>query len=264
MALASGRKGICTPAAARLTFSRIAFGSQGPERSGFPSASRGAAPPFPIAGLVSASRLMIVASCKPKEACGGGSVALLGAVCAPRNKALAKNQMVILVIPNPTCCTLAQAREARTTSPFVGRASSPDVFKALALGATAVGIGRPRCTPVGPTLHHPRVTSESRRILAIDAAPVLVINRKPGGLSHPKLHEIVHVDFFNLAPIEQHLIGFNACFFCLGVSSVGMSNEEYKHITYDLTLNIAQLLATVNPEMTFCYVTGAGTYRSEQ
>jgi hypothetical protein len=97
-----------------------------------------------------------------------------------------------------------------------------------------------------------------------DVEQVLVITRKPGGLSHPKLHEIVHGDFFNLAPIEQHLIGFNACFFCLGVSSVGMSNEEYKHITYDLTLNIAQLLATVNPEMTFCYVTGAGTDSSEQ
>jgi len=93
---------------------------------------------------------------------------------------------------------------------------------------------------------------------------VLVINRKPGGVSHPKLREIIHVDFFNLAPIEQQLIGFNACFFCLGVSSVGMSKEEYKRITYDLTLNMAQLLAKLNPEMTFCYVTGAGTDSSEQ
>ncbi|MFL6546561.1 MAG: NAD-dependent epimerase/dehydratase family protein [Candidatus Udaeobacter sp.] len=93
---------------------------------------------------------------------------------------------------------------------------------------------------------------------------VLVINRKPGGLSHPKLLEIIHADFFNLAPIEQQLIGYNACFFCLGVSSVGMSKEEYTHITYDLTLNMAQLLAKLNPEMTFCYVTGAGTDSSEQ
>jgi uncharacterized protein YbjT (DUF2867 family) len=97
-----------------------------------------------------------------------------------------------------------------------------------------------------------------------DVEQVLVINRKPGGMSHPKLREIIHVDFFNLAPIEQQLIGFNACFFCLGVSSVGMSKEEYKHITYDLTLNLAQLLAKLNPEMTFCYVTGAGTDSSEQ
>jgi len=97
-----------------------------------------------------------------------------------------------------------------------------------------------------------------------DVEQVLVINRKPGGVSHPKLREIIHIDFFNLAPIEQQLIGFNACFFCLGVSSVGMSKEEYTHITYDLTLNMAQLLAKVNPEMTFCYVTGAGTNSSEQ
>ena len=97
-----------------------------------------------------------------------------------------------------------------------------------------------------------------------DVGQVLVINRKPGGRSHPKLREIVHIDFFNLAPIEQQLIGFNACFFCLGVSSVGMSKEEYKHITYDLTLNLARLLAKLNPEMTFCYVAGAGTDSSEQ
>jgi len=97
-----------------------------------------------------------------------------------------------------------------------------------------------------------------------DVEQVLVINRRPGGVSHPKLREIIHTDFFNLAPIEQQLTGFNACFFCLGVSSVGMNNEKYRHITYDLTLNVAQLLAKLNPEMTFCYVTGAGTDSSEQ
>jgi hypothetical protein len=83
-------------------------------------------------------------------------------------------------------------------------------------------------------------------------------------VSHPKLREVIHGDFFDLAPIEQQLSGFNACFFCLGVSSVGMSKEEYAHITYDLTLNLAQLLAKLNPEMTFCYVTGAGTDSSER
>jgi len=97
-----------------------------------------------------------------------------------------------------------------------------------------------------------------------DVERVLVINRKPGEVSHPKLHEIIHTDFFNLAPIESQLIGYNACFFCLGVSSVGMSKEEYKRITYDLTLNVGQLLAKSNPEMVFCYVTGAGTDSSEQ
>ncbi|MEA3209077.1 MAG: hypothetical protein QOE70_2134 [Chthoniobacter sp.] len=90
---------------------------------------------------------------------------------------------------------------------------------------------------------------------------VLVINRKLGGVSHPK---IARNDFFDLAPIESQLIGYNACFFCLGVSSVGLSEEEYKHITYDLTLNVGQLLAQLNPEMTFCYVTGAGTDSSER
>ena len=97
-----------------------------------------------------------------------------------------------------------------------------------------------------------------------DVEQVLVINRKSAGVSHPKLREIVHTDFFNLAPVEQQLTGFNACFFCLGVSSIGMSKEDYTHITYDLTLNVAQLLARLNPEMIFCYVTGAGTDSSEQ
>src|ERR1017187_6089096 len=64
-----------------------------------------------------------------------------------------------------------------------------------------------------------------------DVEQVLVINRRPGGVSHPKLREIIHSDFFNLGPIEKDLAGFNACFFCLGVSSVGMSKEEYKHLT---------------------------------
>ena len=93
---------------------------------------------------------------------------------------------------------------------------------------------------------------------------VLVVNRRPGGLAHPKLREIVHTDFFDLSAIEQELIGYNACFFCLGVSSIGISEPEYKHVTYDLTLNFAELLAKLSPQMTFCYVTGAGTDSSEQ
>jgi len=99
---------------------------------------------------------------------------------------------------------------------------------------------------------------------APDVEQVLVINRKPGGVAHPKLREVLHGDFFNLLPIEQQLTGFDACFFCLGVSSVGMSKEEYRHVTYDLTLNTARLLAKLHPATTFCYVTGAGTDSSEQ
>jgi len=97
-----------------------------------------------------------------------------------------------------------------------------------------------------------------------DVAEILVINRKPGGVSHPKLREIIQADFFDLAPIEQRLAGFDACFFCLGVSSVGMTSEEYRRLTHDLTLYVAQLLVRRNPEMTFCYVTGAGTDSSER
>jgi uncharacterized protein YbjT (DUF2867 family) len=97
-----------------------------------------------------------------------------------------------------------------------------------------------------------------------DVERILVINRKPGGVSHPKLREIIHADFFNLAPIESQLVGYNACFFCLGISSIGMSAADYKHVTYDLTLNVGQLLARLNPGLTFCYVTGAGTDSSEQ
>lgn len=93
---------------------------------------------------------------------------------------------------------------------------------------------------------------------------VLVINRKPGGIAHPNLREIIHSDFFDLSPIEPELKGYDACFFCLGVSSIGMSKEAYRHVTYDLTLNVAQLLAKLNPGMTFCYITGAGTDSSEQ
>jgi uncharacterized protein YbjT (DUF2867 family) len=93
---------------------------------------------------------------------------------------------------------------------------------------------------------------------------VLAINRRPLGLSHPKLKEILHGDFFDLAPIEGGLAGYNACFFCLGVSAAGMSEEKYAHLTYDLTLGFASVLARLNPDMAFCYVTGAGTDATEK
>ena len=101
-------------------------------------------------------------------------------------------------------------------------------------------------------------------LLHPDVEQVLVINRKPGGVSHPKLKEIIHSDFFNLTPIETQLAGYNACFFCLGVSSVGMSDDDYKHLTYDLTMHVANVLAKLNPDMTFTYVSGAGTDSTEK
>jgi uncharacterized protein YbjT (DUF2867 family) len=97
-----------------------------------------------------------------------------------------------------------------------------------------------------------------------DVEQVLVINRKPGGVSHPKLREIIHADFFDLTPIAPQLAGYNACFFCLGVSSVGLDKDEYKRLTYDLTLGFARTVARANPDMTFCYVTGKHTDSSEQ
>ncbi|GAB3500031.1 epimerase [Spirosoma knui] len=97
-----------------------------------------------------------------------------------------------------------------------------------------------------------------------DVEQVLIINRKPGGVSHPKLKEIVHANFFDLSPIESQLTGYNACFFCLGVSSVGMKESEYYRLTYDLTLHVAQTLSRLNTDMTFCYVSGAGTDSTEQ
>jgi hypothetical protein len=88
---------------------------------------------------------------------------------------------------------------------------------------------------------------------------ILVLNRRPCGVTHPKLTEIIHADFFNLLPVESRLSGYNACFFCAGVSSVGMKEPEYTRITYDLTLNFANSLSRLNSDMTFCYVSGAGT-----
>jgi hypothetical protein len=97
-----------------------------------------------------------------------------------------------------------------------------------------------------------------------DVESVLVINRKPLGMTHPKLREVIVTDFFTLEPIERELTGYNACFFCLGVSSVSIGKEEYRHITFDLTLHVAQVLERLNAGMTFCYVTGAGTDSSEK
>ena len=82
-------------------------------------------------------------------------------------------------------------------------------------------------------------------------------------MSHPKLKEIVCGDFYDLSAIETELAGYNACFFCLGVSSIGMSEDAYRHVTYDLTMSVARTLARLNPDMTFCYISGQATDSSE-
>jgi uncharacterized protein YbjT (DUF2867 family) len=97
-----------------------------------------------------------------------------------------------------------------------------------------------------------------------DVESVLVINRKPCGVKHDKLKEIILKDFFDLSQIESQLSGYNACYFCAGVSSVGKKEDDYKRITYDLTMNFAKTLLKLNPEMVFTYVSGAGTDNTEK
>jgi uncharacterized protein YbjT (DUF2867 family) len=93
---------------------------------------------------------------------------------------------------------------------------------------------------------------------------VLVVGRNPTGQRHAKLREIVHDNFFDFSGIESQFAGYDACFFCLGVSSVGMSEERYRHLTYDITLAAATTLSKLNPGMVFIYVTGRGTDSTEQ
>jgi len=93
---------------------------------------------------------------------------------------------------------------------------------------------------------------------------VLVIGRKPCGVTHPKLTEIIHADFFDLSAVAAQLSGYNACFFCLGVSSVGMKEPEYYKLTYTLTMHVAKTLSGLNPDMTFCYISGASTDSTEK
>lgn len=102
------------------------------------------------------------------------------------------------------------------------------------------------------SLHHPEVEK------------VLVISRNPSGYSHPKLTEIIHSDFSDVSSLSGKLKGYNACYFCLGVTSLGKTEAEYTRLTYTLTMNFAKTLAPLNPEMTFCFISGASTDSSEK
>ena len=101
-------------------------------------------------------------------------------------------------------------------------------------------------------------------VLHPDVKSILVINRKPCGVKHEKLKEIIHKDFLDLSAIEDQLAGYNACYFCAGVSSIGKKEEEYRQITYDLTMNFAKTLVELNRSMIFCYVSGVGTDSTEK
>jgi uncharacterized protein YbjT (DUF2867 family) len=133
--------------------------------------------------------------------------------------------------------------------PLDGHRSGPDddregrMMKVIIFGATGmVGQGALR-----------------ESLLAADVEQVLAVVRTPTGIRHPKLHEVVLTDFADLSPIEEQLKGYDACFYCLGVSSVGMSEPAYTKVSYDYPMAAARALAALNPELTFIYVSGAST-----
>jgi uncharacterized protein YbjT (DUF2867 family) len=101
-------------------------------------------------------------------------------------------------------------------------------------------------------------------LLHKDVEMVLVIGRKSCGISHPKLKEIVHANLYDLSSIEGQLNGYNACYFCLGTTSVGKNEEEFTKVSYTLTMHVAATLSKLNRDMTFCYISGAGTDSTEK
>jgi uncharacterized protein YbjT (DUF2867 family) len=101
-------------------------------------------------------------------------------------------------------------------------------------------------------------------LLAPDVEKVTAVGRTAPGQRHEKLHPVIHADLFDLRAIESDLKGYDACFFCLGVSSSGMSEADYTRLTYDITISVARTLTPLSPEMTFIYVSGAGTDSTEK
>jgi hypothetical protein len=121
-------------------------------------------------------------------------------------------------------------------------------IKAIITGATGM---------VGEGVLHECLLSE-------EVEKVLVVGRKPCGVSHPKLMEVLITDFMKVETIAPSLSGYNACYFCMGVSSMGMDKEKYKQLTYDLTMEFAHVVKKQNADMTFCYVSGTGTDGTEK
>lgn len=101
-------------------------------------------------------------------------------------------------------------------------------------------------------------------LLHPDVEAVLVITRKGTGVKHAKVKEILLDNFLDLSAIENSLTGYNACFFCLGVTSLGKNKNLYHHLTYDLTLYVAETVSRLNNNLTFCYVSGVGSDSTEQ
>jgi len=97
-----------------------------------------------------------------------------------------------------------------------------------------------------------------------DVERVLSLGRSPLGMTHPKLEEVVQPDLFHLEAVEPRLAGYDACFFCLGVSSVGMKEADYARVTHDLTIGVARVLLRLDPGLVLVYVSGAGTDSTEK
>jgi len=93
---------------------------------------------------------------------------------------------------------------------------------------------------------------------------VVSVVRRATGARHPKLREVVHADFHDFTSIAPELTGVDACLFTLGVTSAGMSEQEYRRVTYDITMAAATTLLRLNPQLTFVFVSGAGTDNTER
>ncbi|PKM76854.1 MAG: epimerase [Firmicutes bacterium HGW-Firmicutes-15] len=100
-------------------------------------------------------------------------------------------------------------------------------------------------------------------LLEPEVQSILSVGRSATGLQHEKLVELAPTNIMDLTTIEGNLVGYDACFFCLGVSSAGMTEQDYNRVTYDITLAVAETLVRLNPEMTFVYVSGTGTDSTE-
>jgi uncharacterized protein YbjT (DUF2867 family) len=101
-------------------------------------------------------------------------------------------------------------------------------------------------------------------LLDPDVESVLTIGRSATGQEHGKLRELVQKDLCDFSVIEERLSGYDACFFCLGISSAGLNEQEYTHVTYDITMAAAGTLVKLNPAMTFVFVSGAGADSTEK
>jgi uncharacterized protein YbjT (DUF2867 family) len=100
-------------------------------------------------------------------------------------------------------------------------------------------------------------------LAATDVARVLTVGRTPTGVKHPKLQELVHAEMWDYSNVEAELTDYDACFFCIGVTSSTMNEKQYTHLTYDMTMAVANTLARLDPQMVFIYVSGAGADSSE-